>query len=688
VRSTPFKIDTNHTAFHVKKCPFRINYVYAGIVLSLISLCGDAYGQKDSLGNRIFSVDINEFSSTSLGAGVDEANNTSLSLLDRNDLRESNTNIIVFNEQQIRASGARDLMELLRFVPGLSLGRDVDDVIGVGMRGLWAQEGKVLFLYDGIPLNEFDFGTCALGSRFELDNIQRVEIINGPGSVFFGGTAALGVVNIISKSAADHEGVFVTAKEAYNKSGINRQALTFSGNHLSQNKTEISYSISMLNGMRSSNKFTTPSWIERNLADSTDINNIESFIKVTQGNFSGRVFMNNFDFEVSDRAYSTRMRNLGVVLEYNKKYKSKNEFRLIGAASDQLPWHYYNTIQPDLLASNTSLKRYSISATNLSHINRSFSFTFGLQSWYQNSYHVFSEELNNSSITNRRVMFDVAAFGILRYKGKIGVLDLSTRGEYMHFVDPEIAPMISYVLARKKFHVKLNFAKSFKLPTAENINLGPEDAEMLTERVTTFDVQMGCVLHNNLKFQTNIYRNLIVQPIVYVYDSQMLDNYINRDKTGTTGMDITLSQLTKTTSLYFNYSFYSPLFTSGLPETALPDVHQSFQGLANHKVSCFYSRKINNSLRLSANTHFQGRTTAYHLDANEELLLVEYKPTHSTDIYVDFSFSKISALNIRFGCNNILDKEWVVLPTYNSGIDPLPMFRRQFRLELSYNLAK
>ncbi|MFM9986464.1 MAG: TonB-dependent receptor plug domain-containing protein [Flavobacteriales bacterium] len=241
-------------------------------------LSNGGYSQMDSLGNRIFSVDINEFSSTSVG--VDEENTTSLSILDRTDLRESNTNIIVFNEQQIRASGARDLMELLRFVPGLSLGRDVDDVIGVGMRGLWAQEGKVLFLYDGIPLNEFDFGTCALGSRFELDNIQRVEIINGPGSVFFGGTAALGVVNIISKSAADHEGVFVTAKESYNKAGINRQALTFCGNHLSQNKTEISYSISMLNGIRSSNQFKTPSGITRNLADSTNINNIESFIKV------------------------------------------------------------------------------------------------------------------------------------------------------------------------------------------------------------------------------------------------------------------------------------------------------------------------------------------------------------------------------------------------------------------------
>jgi outer membrane cobalamin receptor len=686
VYSALLQIDKKHSVaragiFINRKRLFRWQFTLVAIVASLTF-----QGQRDSLGNRIFSVDINEFSSSSVS--IDEDNNNSLSILDRNDLRESNTNIIIFNEQQIVASGARDLMELLRFVPGLSLGRDVDDVIGVGMRGLWAQEGKVLFLYDGIPLNEFDFGTCALGSRFELDNIQRVEIINGPGSVFFGGMAALGVVNIISKSAADHEGVFVIAKESYNKSGINRQALSFSGNHLSQNKTEISYSISMLSGMRSSNRFTSPSGIERNLADSTSVNNIESFIKVTQGNFSGRVYMDNFDFEVSDQAHTTRMRNLGVVLEYTKKYKSKNEFRLVGAASDQLPWHYYNTTKPDLLSSNTQLRRYSVSATNLSHLNRSFSFTFGLQSWYQNSFHIYSEELNSSTLENQRIMADIAAFGILRYKGKIGVIDLSTRAEYTNAVDPEIAPMFSYVLARKKFHIKLNLAKSFKLPTAENINLGPEGTDMLTERVTNFDVQLGFILKNNLKFQTNVFRNTITQPIVYVYDSQTLDNYINREKTGTTGLNMTLSQLTKLSTLYFNYSFYAPLHVSGLPETALPNELRSFQGLANHKISFFYSKKINNSLRLSANTHFQGKTAAYHLNSLEELVLVEYKPTHTTDIYVDFSFSKISALNIRLGCNNILDKEWVVLPTYNSGIDPLPMFRRQFRLELCYNLTR
>lgn len=638
------------------------------------------------MSKRIFSVDINEFTSSSVS--VDEGGTNSLSVLDRNNIRESNTNIIIFNEQQIKASGARDLMELLRFVPGLSLGRDVDDVIGVGMRGMWAHEGKVLFLYDGIPLNEFDFGTCALGARFELDNIQRVEIINGPGSVLFGGTAALGVVNIISKSAADHEGVFVNAKESVNKYGINRQSLTFSGNHLSQSKTEISYSISMLNGVRSSNQFSTPSGLQRNLYDSTGVTNIESFIKITQGNFSGRVYMDNFDFEVSDRPYSTRMRNLGLVLEYSKKYKSKNEFRLIGTATDQLPWHYYNTTHPELLASNTKLSRYSISATNLSYLSRSVSFTFGLQSWYQNSFHVYNEEQNNSGVQNQRVMADVAAFGILRLKGKAGVLDISTRAEYNNTVDPEIAPLFSYVLAKKKFHVKLNFARSFKLPTAENINLGPEDTEIKTEQVTTFDVQMGCILYKNLKFQTNIYRNQINQPIVYVYDAQTFDNYINREKTGTTGMDIALSQLTKTSSLFVSYSFYSPLYSSGLPETALPDVNQAFQGLANHKASFFYSRKINNSLQLSINTHYQGKTAAYHQDERGSLMLIEYKPTYTTDLFADFSFSRISGLNIRFGCNNILDKEWVVLPTYNSGIDPLPMFSRQFRLELCYNLAR
>src|SRR5690606_17915908 len=58
--------------------------------------------------------------------------------------------VSVLTEEDIVNSGARDLIDLLRTVPSISFGFDVQGVAGIGARGLWAHEGKSLLIIDGI----------------------------------------------------------------------------------------------------------------------------------------------------------------------------------------------------------------------------------------------------------------------------------------------------------------------------------------------------------------------------------------------------------------------------------------------------------------------------------------------------------------------------------------------------------
>ncbi|MGV3636898.1 MAG: TonB-dependent receptor plug domain-containing protein, partial [Flavobacteriales bacterium] len=120
-----------------------------------------------------------------------------LAALGETDIRKAPVSITILSAEQIKASGARNLLEALQLVPGITFGRDVDDVIGIAIHGTWAEEGKCLFLLNGMQLNENDFGTYAIGNRIPLDNVERIEVISGPGSVLYGGYAALGVINII-----------------------------------------------------------------------------------------------------------------------------------------------------------------------------------------------------------------------------------------------------------------------------------------------------------------------------------------------------------------------------------------------------------------------------------------------------------------------------------------------------------
>lgn len=110
-----------------------------------------------------------------------------------------------YSRAQIRALGARNVYELLDFVPGLSVSRDFQGFYRVAIRGLRA-DPEVLVLLNGHRLNSFYDGRAL--ANLPIENIARVEVVRGPGSAVYGAGAFLGVVNIVTDT---EEGVRVAA---------------------------------------------------------------------------------------------------------------------------------------------------------------------------------------------------------------------------------------------------------------------------------------------------------------------------------------------------------------------------------------------------------------------------------------------------------------------------------------------
>jgi outer membrane cobalamin receptor len=108
--------------------------------------------------------------------------------------------ISVMTEQDITRWGCRDLSDILRLVPGFEFGIDVQALYGVGFRGIWAHEGKVLVMINGLTVNCFGFGNGNYFGTIPASMIEKVEIIRGPGSSLYGAFAEIAVVNIITKS--------------------------------------------------------------------------------------------------------------------------------------------------------------------------------------------------------------------------------------------------------------------------------------------------------------------------------------------------------------------------------------------------------------------------------------------------------------------------------------------------------
>ena len=125
-------------------------------------------------------------------------------------LKDSPAVVTVVSGEDIRAMGARDLVDILNFVPGFFQGVDLDGVVGPGFRGLWGHEGKILLLIDGKEMNELLFSNMQLGNEFPVEFIERVEVVRGPGSVIYGGSAELGVINVVTRGLQGATDAMVT----------------------------------------------------------------------------------------------------------------------------------------------------------------------------------------------------------------------------------------------------------------------------------------------------------------------------------------------------------------------------------------------------------------------------------------------------------------------------------------------
>jgi iron complex outermembrane receptor protein len=121
--------------------------------------------------------------------------------------------IFVITQEDIRHSGVTKIPDLLRMVPGLDVGQINANTWAVSSRGFNSEfANKLLVLIDGRAVYTPLFGG-ANWDTFDvpLEDIDRIEIIRGPGGTIWGANAVNGVINIITRKTADTLGGLAVA---------------------------------------------------------------------------------------------------------------------------------------------------------------------------------------------------------------------------------------------------------------------------------------------------------------------------------------------------------------------------------------------------------------------------------------------------------------------------------------------
>lgn len=137
-------------------------------------------------------------------------------------LSETPAAIFVVTNEDLRRSGVRSIPEALRMVPGLQVARISGNRWAISSRGFNSIfSDKMLVMIDGRSV----YTPLYAGVYWDvqdtlLEDIDRIEVIRGPGGTLWGANATNGVINIVTKSATETTGGLVTGGGGKTETGF------------------------------------------------------------------------------------------------------------------------------------------------------------------------------------------------------------------------------------------------------------------------------------------------------------------------------------------------------------------------------------------------------------------------------------------------------------------------------------
>ncbi|MFA7405660.1 MAG: TonB-dependent receptor [Pelobacteraceae bacterium] len=130
-------------------------------------------------------------------------------------LRKAPAIATIISADEIRNMGARNLLDVLKMVPGFGISTNEWGTQMIEVRGIrTGASEKILVMIDGHSLNRNTNGSALVynvAGKLPIENIRQVEVIRGPGSALYGNSAFVATINIITRNAEEINGLELKA---------------------------------------------------------------------------------------------------------------------------------------------------------------------------------------------------------------------------------------------------------------------------------------------------------------------------------------------------------------------------------------------------------------------------------------------------------------------------------------------
>ena len=609
----------------------------------------------------------------------------SVANLNQINLNEAPGSVYVITSSDIEKNAYQDLMDIFLDVPGFNIACDVQNGVALSLRGMWAEEAKILFMVDGLVMNDMAYGSFILNGRLSLVNIERIEIIRGAGSSIYGGIAALGAINIITKDGKKSNGSSLLVNTSASNNALARLGMGFNYGINLLNGINLSASGGIFEGNRSNKTITLSDSSKVNFKDSSLVNNAFLNFRAKYKNLEYKIIYDDYNFQSTYEPISSLARTSNNALKYTLVLR-KITFSSYAGLKRQLPWNTQYGDPKIYNLQNLFTRRINGGSNINIDIHERVKVIAGIE-YYNDYYRPFQK---SSHLTNGKKSDNFnayAAFAEAEFDVKYAKIFTGLRYDKYGYFKQKYSPRISITRDFGTWHYKIIYGESFKIPTLQNINLNP-DGDLKPESVSDYQAEAG-IKYKKTECNINTFVTRINDIIIYTYDlANFSESYKNSGFFEVGGVEVTLKSIFHKLSFNSTYSYHEVL-GSNVPEVLVDAANLTLGSIAipKHKITTRLAYTINQKNSVGIYYLFQSKKYAQEKlsKINEEYGLIKYPYTHN--INVSYQRKDILGLfDLTFGINNILNVTNYYLYPFTSGYYPMVGMGREIMVLVKFKL--
>lgn len=606
-------------------------------------------------------------------------------------ISESPAILTVITREDMNRFGLRYLTDISNIIPGISFGCDVLGVVGIGIRNNWAHEGKALIMLDGIELNEDLYSNAQFGNHYSLDHIEKIEVIRGPGSVMYGGVAALAVINMISKSSLKGQSIELNTALSFTGKNIAERGGSLAISEGSQHSGFSVYS-RYSRDIRSDARYTD---INSNSFDMADFSEIENTTVLLSGMHNGWALSLLYDDYslLSKDGYINITESVPVIRFENINTRLKKSFRL-GSQLDITPFINYKYQTPwTVIYENKEDRQNEIirhnklgSGTNLTwSMNDYHSLAAGVEYWTESAsspdgtYPYFVEY--NNRFTHQNYAAFIQTTSKLRYWSFSPGVRFSYSSRYFASFVPRLAITRNWNWG----YSKVITSRSYRNPSIMNMLA---NSAIRPEYATVLEVETGVSIKAFSVLSVNVYRMLISDPITYYYDETASeDKYINEGRAGTEGVELSFNHHFPLSKIIVTASVSRPVNANNHQLYKVDDYKNYLLGFSPYQFSVNYSIQITPQTAAWSLLNFIGRRYGItSMDNSGAPVFSAYGESYIFCVGIKRQLDKAARWCISSSVNNLFNQPVRYIQPYRSYHGALPGKGREFGLMFSYQI--